>query len=157
MRKQELVHIHGLLDSVRKHYDQESDQTIGPSKYIERGVLPTSLHKSKTDHKDAVLELGNSIVQEINKPGSTEASLDTLYNAVLDAVVDQYERTYIDQQSEEISVSLGLTRLTEEQAKRLDSETSVDYEKYSTGGSRLKVNREEAEEWAEETIGQLNN
>jgi len=54
MKKQELIHLHGLLAEVRKQCEFW-DENIDLDAYEELGVKPTSIHKSKTDHKAAVL------------------------------------------------------------------------------------------------------
>jgi len=60
MKKQELIHLHGLLAEVRKQCEAwEEDLALDP--YEEMGVKPTSIHRSKTDHKDAVFKLADGI------------------------------------------------------------------------------------------------
>ena len=61
MKKQELIHLHGLLAEVCNHYEQIADCNIEHADYTELGVRPTSIHKSKTDHKAAVFELAKGI------------------------------------------------------------------------------------------------
>ena len=60
MKKQELIHLHGLLSEVRSQYDHWG---MSPDfeEYEELGVKPTSIHKSKTDHKAAVFALAEGI------------------------------------------------------------------------------------------------
>ncbi|MFC6963509.1 UPF0058 family protein [Halocatena marina] len=65
MKKQELIHLHGLLAEVSNHYELRSENTIDHTKYEELGVQPTSIHKSKTDHKEAVFMLATGITDEI--------------------------------------------------------------------------------------------
>ncbi|WP_138006400.1 UPF0058 family protein [Halalkalirubrum salinum] len=60
MKKQELIHLHGLLSEVRNQceaWEGEFDLTA----YETMGVKPTSIHKSKTDHKAAVFKLAEGI------------------------------------------------------------------------------------------------
>lgn len=60
MKKQELIHLHGLLAEVRKQCESwDEDVALGP--YEEMGVKPTSIHRSKTDHKAAVFKLAEGI------------------------------------------------------------------------------------------------
>lgn len=60
MKKQELIHLHGLLSEVRSQYDRwEMDLDL--EEYEDLGVKPTSIHKSKTDHKAAVFALADGI------------------------------------------------------------------------------------------------
>jgi len=61
MKKQELIHLHGLLAQVQNHYEAESGSDVEHDEYAELGVKPTSIHKSKTDHKAAVFAIANGI------------------------------------------------------------------------------------------------
>lgn len=65
MKKQELIHLHGLLSEVCNHYEHRTDSTVEHSAYDELGVQPTSIHKSKTDHKEAVFALSKGITGEM--------------------------------------------------------------------------------------------
>jgi hypothetical protein len=60
MKKQELIHLHGLLSEVRTQYEHWGED-VDLESYNELGVKPTSIHKSKTDHKAAVFELAEGI------------------------------------------------------------------------------------------------
>ena len=71
MKKQELIHLHGLLAEVCEHYEQMADCSVEHSAYTELGVRPTSIHKSKTDHKAAVFALADGITDEMDR--ETEA------------------------------------------------------------------------------------
>lgn len=64
MKKQELIHLHGLLAEVRNYYEQKTDSPIKNDSYQSMGVKPTSIHKSKTDHKRAVFALTKGITTE---------------------------------------------------------------------------------------------
>ena len=61
MKKQELIHLHGLLAEVRDQCDAWEDDALDLDDYNQMGVRPTSIHKSKTDHKAAVFELAKGI------------------------------------------------------------------------------------------------
>jgi hypothetical protein len=65
MKKQELIHLHGLLAQVQNHYEQETGETVDHDEYATLGVQPTSIHKSKTDHKAAVFALARGITSEM--------------------------------------------------------------------------------------------
>ena len=65
MKKQELIHLHGLLAEVRNHYEQSAGTEVDDENYRELGVRPTSIHKSKTDHKAAVFALADGITAEM--------------------------------------------------------------------------------------------
>ncbi|MFB6309050.1 MAG: UPF0058 family protein [Haloarculaceae archaeon] len=65
MKKQELIHLHGLLAQVQNHYEKETGNTVSHDEYTDLGVKPTSIHKSKTDHKAAVFALAKGITSEM--------------------------------------------------------------------------------------------
>ena len=78
MKKQELIHLHGLLAQVQSHYEQESGCTVEHDEYAELGVQPTSIHKSKTDHKAAVFAIARGITSsmETEEPERISAAAD---------------------------------------------------------------------------------
>ena len=78
MKKQELIHLHGLLAQVQNHYEKETGETVEHTRYTELGVQPTSIHKSKTDHKDAVFALAKGITGELaeSEPERVSATAD---------------------------------------------------------------------------------
>ncbi|MFB6117840.1 UPF0058 family protein [Halosegnis sp.] len=61
MKKQELIHLHGLLAEVRTHYEDSNGIEIDHDDYASLGVQPTSIHRSKTDHKAAVFALAEGL------------------------------------------------------------------------------------------------
>ncbi|PSQ19513.1 metal-binding protein [Halobacteriales archaeon QS_8_65_32] len=61
MKKQELIHLHGLLAEVCNHHEQRTGAPVEREEYETLGVRPTSIHKSKTDHKAAVFALTDGI------------------------------------------------------------------------------------------------
>lgn len=65
MKKQELIHLHGLLAQVRNHYEQIEGDEVDHETYTELGVRPTSIHRSKTEHKRAVFALARGITSEM--------------------------------------------------------------------------------------------
>mgnify|MGYP000032399800 CR=1 FL=1 len=65
MKKQELIHLHGLLAEVSNHCEQWCDESMSLSDYEATGVRPTSIHRSKTDHKDAVFALVDDLTDEL--------------------------------------------------------------------------------------------
>jgi hypothetical protein len=65
MKKQELIHLHGLLAQVEEHYENETGAEVTHEEYTSLGVRPTSIHKSKTDHKAAVFALASGITSEM--------------------------------------------------------------------------------------------
>jgi len=66
MKKQELIHLHGLLAQVQNHYEQETGDAVEHDEYATLGVQPTSIHKSKTDHKAAVFALASGITENMS-------------------------------------------------------------------------------------------
>ena len=71
MKKQELIHLHGLLAEVGNYYESEYSTEVNLEEYESLGVRPTSIHKSKTDHKAAVFAMAKAITSEM-----TEAEAD---------------------------------------------------------------------------------
>ncbi len=69
MKKQELIHLHGLLAEVRKQCEFW-DEDVDLDAYEELGVKPTSIHKSKTDHKAAVFKLTEGITAPMEEAES---------------------------------------------------------------------------------------
>jgi hypothetical protein len=78
MKKQELIHLHGLLAQVQNHYEEQTGETISHDDYTSLGVQPTSIHKSKTDHKAAVFALARDITSEMEtvEAGRVSAAAD---------------------------------------------------------------------------------
>ena len=65
MKKQELIHLHGLLSEVHTQCEKWEGK-LNLTDYKSLGVEPTSIHKSKNHHKDAVFKLAKSITSEVN-------------------------------------------------------------------------------------------
>ncbi|MFB6298008.1 MAG: UPF0058 family protein [Salinirussus sp.] len=74
MKKQELIHLHGLLAQVQTHYEKETGEGVEHDEYHELGVQPTSIHKSKTDHKAAVFALARGITSEMQSTETERVS-----------------------------------------------------------------------------------
>jgi hypothetical protein len=74
MKKQELIHLHGLLAQVQDHYEEQTGNEVEHDRYATLGVQPTSIHKSKTDHKDAVFALIQSITDEFDSEETERVS-----------------------------------------------------------------------------------
>ena len=66
MKKQELIHLHGLLAEVHGHYEKATGAELEHDEYEALGVRPTSIHKSKTDHKAAVFALADGLTTEMS-------------------------------------------------------------------------------------------
>jgi hypothetical protein len=74
MKKQELIHLHGLLAQVRNHYEENAGEEVTHERYTDLGVKPTSIHKSKTDHKAAVFALADGITEELEPEAAERVS-----------------------------------------------------------------------------------
>ena len=74
MKKQELIHLHGLLAQVQDHYEEQTGNEVDHDRYTSLGVQPTSIHKSKTDHKDAVFALVKGITSEFDADDTERVS-----------------------------------------------------------------------------------
>ena len=72
MKKQELIHLHGLLAEVSNNYEEFHDTSLDFEDYDELGVRPTSIHKSKTDHKAAVFALAKCITSDMEDEEAEE-------------------------------------------------------------------------------------
>lgn len=66
MRKQGLIHIHGLLSETAEYLEEEHDLDIDYDRYDAMDVQPTSIHKSKDDHKRAIYTLSDAITDAID-------------------------------------------------------------------------------------------
>ncbi len=67
MKKQELIHLHGLLAEVSNQCAAWDDCQINLEEYESLGIRPTSIHKSKTDHKAAVFALAGGITMNMRE------------------------------------------------------------------------------------------
>ena len=72
MKKQELIHLHGLLAEVSNQCAEWENCQIDLEEYESLGIRPTSIHKSKTDHKAAVFALAGGITADMRE-GEQEA------------------------------------------------------------------------------------
>ena len=68
MKKQELIHLHGLLAEVRDQCEEWHGEEFEMTEYETLGVRPTSIHRSKTDHKNAVFKLAGGITSSVDEP-----------------------------------------------------------------------------------------
>lgn len=72
MKKQELIHLHGLLSEVRSACEDGTELDL--SEYEAFDVQPTSIHRSKTDHKTAVFKLANGLTASFDGEQVTQAA-----------------------------------------------------------------------------------
>lgn len=66
MRKQELIHLHGLFAEVALYFETQEGASFDLENYRSLNVNPRSLHHSKCEHKDAVFALVESIEGEFD-------------------------------------------------------------------------------------------
>lgn len=67
MKKQELIHLHGLLAEISTDFEEHTGKSPMLNDYERLGVRPTSIHRSKTEHKDAVFALATSITETMEE------------------------------------------------------------------------------------------
>ncbi|MEZ3115741.1 UPF0058 family protein [Halobaculum sp. MBLA0147] len=74
MRKNELLHVHGLLLGIAREFterDVVADDALDT--YRELGVTPMSLRAARDDHAEAVLELGGALAAAVDDGDGDEA------------------------------------------------------------------------------------
>lgn len=64
MRKQELIHVHGLLAEVAE-FCSEDGVTVELSSYHDQETRPTSIHQSKSKHRSAVFALATDLTASL--------------------------------------------------------------------------------------------
>ena len=76
MRKQELVQLHALCVVVHDHLDDRHECAARPfDRYREYGVSPTSIHRRKGRHKEALFRLLDGLVDTVDElPGEQQAT-----------------------------------------------------------------------------------
>jgi hypothetical protein len=78
MRKQEYIHIHALLVEVTRYLiENEAMSAETLSAYDALGTRPTSIHKSKQNHREAIMVLSSAI-----KPCLKETPTDVQKHSV---------------------------------------------------------------------------
>lgn len=71
MKKNQFIHLHGLLAQVANHVEDETGENP-IDEYAELGTEPTSIHRSKDDHKEAVMTLLEDITNSIETDNQVE-------------------------------------------------------------------------------------
>lgn len=64
MKKQELVHLHGLIAEVTE-YCEDRGAGLELDEYLAQDTRPTSIHHGKREHKEAVFKLANAITSAV--------------------------------------------------------------------------------------------
>ena len=67
MQKEELLHLHMLFIHVRKYYETITNEEIQTEGYDTMHISPVHIHKNKKAHKEAILVLGQEIVDHIGR------------------------------------------------------------------------------------------
>lgn len=76
MRKDELIHIHALFLEVRQSLGENEERPIEMhSAYDALDVRPTSIHKSKENHRKAISTLGGSIERSLQQADTDSLNL----------------------------------------------------------------------------------
>lgn len=75
MKKQELVHVHGLIAEVTE-YCEEREAGLELDDYLAQETRPTSIHHGKEDHKEAVFELANAITSAVAEPSKRSTTAE---------------------------------------------------------------------------------
>ncbi|MFP4230009.1 MAG: UPF0058 family protein [Candidatus Nanohaloarchaea archaeon] len=148
MKKQGLLHLHGLLHQFKEHYEEAEGEELDLLEYDERGVGPTSIHASKSEHKEAVFDLGSSLQEELNDY-SPDVEVEELYENVLEKAAELYRPEHDD----EVFLNLEHVGLALRDARVLSSETPAEHRPVF-GRSGLVVPAYEVEEWSRETVEQ---
>lgn len=67
-KKQEYIHVHSLLSEVVEYLDDspsefymDIEDVEAYQEYLENDIKPTSIHKAKSDHREAMFLLADSI------------------------------------------------------------------------------------------------
>ena len=65
VQKEELLHLHMLMVTVKKYYETVTGDAITTNKYDSLLISPVHIHKNKNSHKEALLTLAGELVERI--------------------------------------------------------------------------------------------
>jgi hypothetical protein len=65
VQKEELLHLHMLFVHVKKYYESATSEEVSTERYDTLHISPVHIHKNKKSHKEAILVLGQEIVDHI--------------------------------------------------------------------------------------------
>ena len=71
MKKQELIHYHGLLVQLHNYLEETNETSIEIPEYDTLGATPVAIHVGKGQHEDAVFALSEGLADY----SSTEAEI----------------------------------------------------------------------------------
>ncbi|WP_292616769.1 MULTISPECIES: UPF0058 family protein [Methanocalculus] len=66
MQKEELIHLHMLMVTVKKYYETVTGDAVSTNKYDSLLISPVHIHKNKNSHKEALLTLADEIVERLH-------------------------------------------------------------------------------------------
>ncbi len=67
VQKEELLHLHMLFVHVKKYYETTTSEEVSTERYDTLHISPVHIHKNKRSHKEAILVLGQEIVDHIRQ------------------------------------------------------------------------------------------
>jgi len=67
VQKEELLHLHMLFVHVKKYYETATSEEVVTERYDTLHISPVHIHKNKKSHKEAILVLGQEIVDHIRQ------------------------------------------------------------------------------------------
>jgi len=67
VQKEELIHLHMLMVTVKKYYETKTGDAVSTNKYDSLLISPVHIHKNKNSHKEALLTLADEIVERIHE------------------------------------------------------------------------------------------
>lgn len=75
-KKQEYIHLHGLLSEVADYVDSEKvygdiEEVEAYQQYLGKDVKPTSIHMNRSDHRESVFLLVESINKFLDGEGQS--------------------------------------------------------------------------------------
>lgn len=77
MKKQELIHLHGLLYEIEEYLEEEYlEGELESEEYESLDIRPTDIHRWKDDHKEAIFSLSDSITDYIEENEGRKESPD---------------------------------------------------------------------------------
>lgn len=81
MNKNELVDLHRLLglilENMKENSDVDVDEILDLEEYREMGVAPQGIHQTKTDQKEALLSLSQTLAKGIEEHGDEIDIIET--------------------------------------------------------------------------------
>lgn len=76
MRKNELLHVHGLLSELVDFCGEDGDLDIDLEAYHETETRPTSISHAKAEHEDAVFALADATVAAVREDMGAAADVN---------------------------------------------------------------------------------